>query len=57
MKNDNDLDLIIGNFIEHRKWKTANDRSSQIPVNDGKRVGISHDSAQRVIDTLHELKI
>ena len=57
MEDSDDLYLIRGNFIKHRKRKTPNHRASEISVDDGIEVRITNDSRQSVVDTFHELKV
>ena len=57
MENCNDLDLISCDFIEHSKRKSVHYTASQISMNNWKQEGITDNSCEHVVDTLHELQV
>jgi len=51
------LNLTRCNFIEDSERKTANDRASEISIDNWIQVWIANNSQQSVVDTFHEFQV
>ncbi len=57
MKNSDDKNLIICEFIQHYKWETLDNYSSQTSVYDWKSIRIRGGARQGVLDAVHKLQV
>lgn len=57
MENSYHLDLICYDFINNCERETANNRASEISIDNWIQVWIANNSQQSVVDTFHEFDV